>query len=345
MNPLAQKGAISIIALWILAILAILATGFAYRMSLELKLSGYQLERLKATYLARAGINRAIYELERDTTLNCDALNEPWSNNPEAFREVLVGDGTYTVSYPWTESKKKDRYGLIDEERRININQASPHRELKRLFSLIAEGISSPIDADELAACVKDWRDPDSTESEPNGAEETYYQSLENPYHCKNGSFQTIEELLLVKGVTPEIFSNLQDLITVYGDGKVNINTAPGEVLEALGLKEELRDKILWFRRGEDGLLGTEDDGFFETANYSQIKTTLNNFEELSQEELSQVRYLNYLISRGRISVSSSYYRINSVGVSPGGKVTKAITAVVQRTGNGLPRIAFWHED
>jgi len=344
MNPLAQKGATSIIALWILAILTVLAVGFAYRMSLELKLSGYQLERLKATYLARTGINRAIYELERDTTLNCDALNEPWGNNPEAFREVLVGDGTYTVSYSWTESEEKERYGLIDEERKININLASP-QVLKGLFSLIAERISSPIDAAELAACVQDWRDPDSTESEPNGAEEAYYQSLEEPYHCKNGSFQTIEELLLVKGMTPEIFSAAQDLITVYGDGKVNINTASREVLEALGIGEELTDKILGFRRGEDNLLGTEDDGFFRVADYSQIKAALNGFGELSPEELAQLPYLSYLISRGLISVNSSYYRINSVGMCSGGRVIKAITAVVQRTRKGEPKIAFWHED
>ncbi len=341
MNSLAQKGAISIIALWILAILTILATGFAYRMSLELKLSGYQLERLRAAYLAKAGINRAIYELERDTTLNCDALNEPWSNSPEVFREVLVGDGTYTVSYPWAQSEEKERYGLIDEEGKININKAH-FQVLKKLFSLIAEEISQRIDAEQLAACVKDWRDPDSTETEPNGAEESYYQSLENPYHCKNGNFQTIEELLLVKGITPEIFSNLQDLITVYGNGKVNLNTAPGKVLEALGLNEELTNKILRFSRGEDDLLGTEDDGFFETTNFPQIRVTLNNFEELSPEELAQLRHL---IFRGLISVRSSYYRIKSVGVSPGGKVSKVITAVVQRSRNGPPRIAFWHED
>jgi len=341
MKPLAQRGAISIIALWILAILTILATGFAYRMSLELKLSGYQLERLRATYMAKAGINRAIYELEKDTTHNFDALNEPWSNNPEAFQEVNLGEGTYTVSYP--ESEEGERYGLSDEERKININQAPPH-VLNRLISLIAEESSSPIDADGLVACIIDWRDSDSTESEPNGAEEPYYQSLENPYHCKNGNFQATEELLLVKGMNPEIFSSAQDLITVYGSGKVNINTAPREVLQALGLGQELADKILRFRLGKDDLLGTEDDGFFPTANYSQIKVRLNDFEELSPEEQSRLPYLNRLISHGLISVSSSYYRINSVGFAPERKVTKTITAVVGRTEKGPGKIAFWHE-
>ena len=56
---------------------------------------------------------------------------------------------------------------------------------------------------DEIAAAIIDWIDQDdNTES---GAETDYYATLDPPYAAKNGPFDTIEELLLVKGVTPEI--------------------------------------------------------------------------------------------------------------------------------------------
>ena len=63
-----------------------------------------------------------------------------------------------------------------------------------------------------------DWRDKDNLHR-LNGAEDDYYLSLPQPYKCKNGDFTSIEELLLVRGVTPEIFyGGLKDMVAVYQD-------------------------------------------------------------------------------------------------------------------------------
>ncbi|MCX5772133.1 MAG: type II secretion system protein GspK [Candidatus Hydrogenedentes bacterium] len=105
---------------------------------------------------------------------------------------------------------------------------------------------------------ILDWLDVDD-EPRPEGAESDYYESLETPYACKNGPMESIEELLLIAGITPEIYfdlnrdpdetqelrqqedplyplSSLPDLLTVCGSikGKININTARPELLMAL---------------------------------------------------------------------------------------------------------------
>ncbi len=50
-----------------------------------------------------------------------------------------------------------------------------------------------------------DWRDADNNVT-PNGAEAEYYASLQPPYIPRNGPFQTLRELLMVRGVTRELF-------------------------------------------------------------------------------------------------------------------------------------------
>jgi type II secretory pathway component PulK len=69
---------------------------------------------------------------------------------------------------------------------------------------------------------------------ENTGVESSYYSKLSIPYQCRNGLLETVGELLLVKGITPEIFDCISGYVTVYGDGKININYAPELILESL---------------------------------------------------------------------------------------------------------------
>ena len=107
------------------------------------------------------------------------------------------------------------------------------------------------IDEDPLDA-ILDWSDPDSDPRE-NGFEDEYYGELEIPYPAKNGPMDSVEELLMVRGITPELFFGLYPegqepleyeerprpltaFFTVHGDpkGRINVNTAQPELLEAL---------------------------------------------------------------------------------------------------------------
>lgn len=342
-----EKGSILIITLWILAILTVLAVGFGYRMGLELKLAGYQLGRLQALYLAKAGVRRAILELEKDKN-SYDTLRESWSNNEEAFREIKLGEGKFTVSYPFRKDesgKIVTFYGIMDEEGKININKAS-----KETLESLLELIDEPLSAD-VAASIVDWRDKDS-EPEEGGAEDFYYQSLEEPYDCKNADFEIIEELLLVKGVTPQLLSRLQDMITVYGEGKVNINTAGKEVLQALGrsvartrnipevdesVADNLAERIIRFR--EQGETGEDEKYVFKSL--KEIVNKLSEFEggEIGSGEKNLIRAL-----QPQLTVKSSNFKIRVIASLNDDKVVKVVTAIVERKVDGST-IKYWHED
>jgi type II secretory pathway component PulK len=95
---------------------------------------------------------------------------------------------------------------------------------------------------DTIVDSIMDWHDGNDLHR-LNGAEADYYQSKSPPYYAKNGDFSSVEELLLVRGMTPRIFHALgrkkrraaADLLTVHGGtGEPNYNTAPPEVLRAV---------------------------------------------------------------------------------------------------------------
>lgn len=100
-------------------------------------------------------------------------------------------------------------------------------------------------DPDELVDALLDWLDYGVDDGERSaGAEDDYYTGLENPFACKNGPMDNVEELLLIKGFTPEIYYGnkeeeqrpLFDYFTVHGDwgGRINVNTAQELTIEAV---------------------------------------------------------------------------------------------------------------
>jgi type II secretory pathway component PulK len=140
----------------------------------------------------------------------------------------------------------------------------------------------SPGDATAIVNCILDWIDVDD-QPHVEGAETEYYQTLTPPYAAKNGPLDDISELLLIKGMTPQIYygisaTNYQpsyysqqrnrfgqqaapmptamvgmtDLFTPLSDGKININTAPAEVLQLLpGIDPMIAEAIINGRAGE----------------------------------------------------------------------------------------------
>jgi DNA uptake protein ComE-like DNA-binding protein len=159
-------------------------------------------------------------------------------------------------------------YTLSDEESKININNSSSE-VLARL----------PGFSNQLAQAVANY-------------------SLK-PFHFK-------EELMQVEGFTQEVFNSCKDFVTTYSNGKVNINTAPKEVLTALGLDQSLAEDIEAFRKGPDGVEGTEDDGFFETT--AQILDKMRAFCGLSQQQEAALLELS---TGGTACVSSENLSVN----------------------------------
>jgi len=154
------------------------------------------------------------------------------------------------------------------------------------------------VDAGDFSAIggsILDWIDADNN-IHIGGTESDYYQSLDPPYYAKNKPIDDLSELLLVRGITPDIywggvstnhppaaFQNrlgvvrpgsaiafpvgLADLFTPISSGRLNINTASFMTLQMIpSVDENIASEIIRLRSGPDGVDGTEDDTPFHNA-------------------------------------------------------------------------------
>ena len=332
-----RRASIMIITLWVLGFLTIFVVNLGFMVRTQLQFADHLQDRLKLYYLARAGIERAVVELGKDETKSYDALNEPWANKEEFFKDLAFGGGFITLSYKTGSQSGQEEltlYGAMDESSKIDINRA-PSEILVTLLERIGQVETE--DAIDIARSILDWRDQDVALS-PGGAEDEYYQGLSQPYKCKNGKFQIPEELLLVKGITPEIFARIKKLITVYGTERVNVNTASFDCFYALGLSSSLCERIIKFRQGSDAVAGTEDDYIFKTP------IELMNIGSLFTEESTQI---NTLISKDILTVKSDIFRVSSLGVFKSQTATRSreIVCVLKRQTDKEPKILYWHEN
>lgn len=341
-----KKAQVLMLSLWILAILSVLAVGIGHRVSMSLRLSRYQRDKLKGLYLANAGLKLAIAELEKDTN-DYDALLESWADNEEVFKRIVLDDEQAefaTVSYVTTDENNSPKtiYGVADEERKLNINTA-PKELLVELLE--KKGVVNFL---EIANNICAWRGdtgPDIIIPD--------YQDL--GYTNKGKAFVNIAELMLVKDIDGSTYSELKSIVTVYGgNAGSNINTSTLEVLEIIciwagtRLRKEgkgitdiqaksLALKINDCRDGFDNMLGTQDDTPF--TDVSQIITKLNEFKELSSEERELI---NKIMNdpQARFKVKSENFLIEVIGNA--GTIKSKISSVY--SGQDAKNILYWHE-
>ena len=289
----------------------------------------------KLRLIAEAGVAQGIMELKNDPERTFFSLDDSWSNNPGAFQNVQVGDGEFSLTYNYFDKSSgliQTGYGCVDEESKININKADL-KILERLFKVVLS--VDDVLAQELAACILDWRDADSELAIPVGsAEDFYYSGLSFPYAAKNSAFEVLEELLLVKGFSDNVFEKIKDYVTIYGEGRVNINTASEVVLFALGLDEDLANKIILYRTGKDGIRGTLDDNVF-VAN-SEIVPRLSQAYPFSVSQIEQLNGVAVL----SLSVSSDNFLIRATA-KLNARNSLTVTSVVKRNG----KILYWRQD
>lgn len=310
-NLVNHKASILIVSLWSICLLSAFAVIINYTVRQKISFVFRLEERRKVSLLADAGAKKAIMQVEKEGDKAYNCLKDAWSNNPEEFKDSVLGDGkmnigyeTPAVSFRHIIQPASYRSGLIDEERKINVNKEGLG-VLKRLFQLVL-GLED-LESQELAASVIDWRDADSALTIPLGsAEDSYYRGLPLPYEAKDADFEVIEELLLVKGINADMLGKLRDYITCFGEGKININTASWQVLSALGLNDVQVEQVLTFRAGGDGLEGTEDDGVFTSV--SEIVPKLTAAFKLSAAQATQLEG----IAERSFSVSSSNFTVRN---------------------------------
>jgi general secretion pathway protein K len=276
-----EQGIAMVIVMISIIVLTTLAAGFAYSMKVETKLARNASSEAELEWLGRSGVEYARWVLA-NSLLNpmepYDSLDQPWAtgsgflgptNAPigEVQKTFTLGHGTIT----WT---------IKDCESKFNINSPEPILQQVLPQALTLMGVA-PGEATPVVNSIIDWIDADD-HTHPEGAESEFYQSLSPPYLAKNGPIDDITELLLIKGVTPEIYygqsaTNFQpsyytqdrqhfgrgnrggptitvglpSLFTPLSDGKLNINTASAEVLQLLpGVDALIAEAIVSGRSG-----------------------------------------------------------------------------------------------
>ena len=215
-------------------------------------------DSLTLSQMATSGVHAAMALLAKDKAESkVDSLQEDWAN-PDKINALLD-------EIPFENGKLS--LLITDEMGRIQINALvtfpnsrnfnnSQRMLLERYLNYFKDAGEETAEDSQPPAIInslKDWLDSgdDDATTGLSGAESPYYQDLSPPYGCRNGPILDIHDLLLVKGITPELFygstekPGIADALTVYGmtpgagtsftyPGKININTAELPVLVAL---------------------------------------------------------------------------------------------------------------
>jgi len=248
-----KRGIALIIVLWVTALLIVILLSFSVMARTEVFSTITFKEQMINKYLAEAGMQRAVMEIFYQN------VNK---NNQITFagEEIYRADGTFYHGEMGTGYYK---ISINDESGKININTLTDSSGIILNNLLVNSGVDHET-ADTIVDSILDWKDADNL-TRLHGAEDDYYMSLRNPYKAKNANFDTLEELLLVKGVTSKILygngekPGLINFITLYSNtDKININTAAPEVLKAIPfMSDDSIQQIINYRNADN----TNKDG------------------------------------------------------------------------------------
>jgi general secretion pathway protein K len=271
-----NRGMALLITIMVISLLVAVTIQFSRGMRQNYLTAATSMDGWQQHLIANSAVNIGSLLLEIDGEENdFDSLQDGWAVvEAESFQGVFArGEMELQVQ---DLSGRFQINSLVEHGKSgENENNANENREiLKQLllsgtFELEGEDV-----AREIVDALVDWLDEDDRESDF-GAESGYYRSLNEPYSCRNGAVTTVEELLLVKGITPELLfgegekKGLAEFITVFGnDGTVNINTAPGELIAAMApqLSKDVVDTMTEYRLEEGNRENLKEKNWYTTV-------------------------------------------------------------------------------
>jgi general secretion pathway protein K len=229
-----QRGVALLVVLWIFIFLLVVAFDFSTSVREEATAAHRYSDETEGYYIALAGFERGVYEfLQQSAGRDAVGTQKRADIFDGSWQEESVGSGAFRVRW-------------VDEAGKININRAD-EETLRRIFTNL--GVEEP-NKTILVDSIMDWRDPDDLHR-TNGAENDYYRSLTPAYSAKNGPFDTVEDLLWVRGMTAALFDgygdakgereesgqrvSLREIFTVDSPiDRVNLRTASADVIHAL---------------------------------------------------------------------------------------------------------------
>ena len=293
-----EEGAVLLLVILILTLISVLVLSWAQEWRTELKLASNFGEAHKCQRLAEAGIYYALGKMMTAKTAEMSGLQGIASQTQGVSGDLWQGDyRPHVLELP--DGMVEVR--IADEGGKINLNLA-PEWLLRNFFTGL--GLPEP-QIRTMVDSLQDWRTRGSS-PRPNGAKSAYYLSLDPPYVAKNGKFETVEELAWVRGFEASpLIPRLSRWLTVRSsESGINLNTAPLEVLLALGFARDAAQNIMATRQA----------------------IPLQNLQEIPQANATPL-----LIQGAQISFqSSSFFTITSTGMVKKNRGRQTIKAIVR---------------
>lgn len=322
-----NRGMALLITILVISLILVITLRFNTSMRSSLTSASNLQDNVALDYMAKSIFNAARAVLSVDAADNSyDSLHEDWSN--------LAAASQY---FSYFFSRGQGGMNIIDHSGRLQVNSLIMRKdedwvvneEQKKVWVNLLSAEEFELGEDEATGIVEaviDWIDEDDDALGFGGAESSYYQGLETPYAPRNGPMEFIEELLLIRGITPELYYGTEEipglatLVTPHGrDGKININTADPLVLGALSeqIEPDMVDGMLTYRDYEDSDLGNPEWYKWAPGFPSDI-----------------------IIPPTLITTSSAYFEIFTEVVME--KMRKKVRGVVARGPGSRTELIFW---
>ena len=331
-----NRGIALLITLSVTTLLVAVAIEYNRRARFSVISTAVARNKVSLTQMAASGVHAGMAILVKDKAdSTIDSVLEDWAN-PDKVSAVLEGmpfdNGTLTVAI-------SDELGKIQVNALVSFPEARQFNPAQlalweRFLEALLEEETTTEDSQPAAIInsIKDWLDSgdDDAITGLSGAETSHYQEMDPPYASRNGPIADLQEMLLIKGITPDLFygagenPGMERFLTVYGmtpgagtaytfPGRININTAELPVLLAL-LPPEYAD-----------LAETLDEIRQEVASGKEAydfsdPTWYKNLPGLSDVKLDQRLF----------GTASDVFRIEATAGD--GTATVTITAVIERT-------------
>lgn len=212
-NPARRRGYVIFAVLIVVVVLSLVAYRFTDSMTAEYKVGARANDAAQAKAAAVSGLHYAAAVLSDRATFAGELDSDPFDNEDIFARvEVPAGGGATARKKAYFDVRcvapsadgggYEQRFGVIDEGGKLNINSMIALDQTgETLYNAL---LKLPNMTPEIADAIVDWVDADDTRR-ASGAESSEYSALPNPYKAKNGPLNSLDELLLVQGVTPDL--------------------------------------------------------------------------------------------------------------------------------------------
>jgi hypothetical protein len=319
-----KKGVALLVSLWIMLIVSLIVGSFTFEVTLEGLVASKKRNRFRAEILARSGIEFAralVAQSSGASQFEIEAL--PMDQAELMGLALFIKKGL-----PIAQQISVTNMGTLSIEvtsaengRNVNLLTVEQWHELFQMANVPPDEWSG------LTDCLADWID-EGDAHRINGAESDDPFYADKAYPVKNRRLDSVNELLLIKNWYSEILYGqpalneddsifgISDLLTVWGDGKIPINSASTNTLLSFAEYEDWElESVMQTRKGLDGEEGTLDDG-------------INSLDQINADS-------------SKFKLQSDFLRVTSRGICSD---TVYIIEAIVRVEGTKTYVVYWNE-